>query len=62
MAMHDYQKMGAETLKKLLVEAYRHKEGLIKVIQVLPSDEKQEKLEKLGLIIDRLKYQIEGRK
>ena len=62
MAMHDYQKMGAETLEKLLVEAHRHKEELIKVIQVLPSDDNQEKLEKLGLIIERLKYQIEGRK
>ena len=62
MAMHDYQKMGTETLEKLLVKAWELKEGMAVVVQDLPSDENQEKMERLGLVIDRLKYQIEGRK
>jgi len=62
MAMHDYQKMGTDTLEKLLVDAYKKKEKMLWAIKVLPSDENQEKLEKLGLIIERLKFQIEGRR
>jgi len=60
--MHDYQKMGTETLEKLLAKACELKDEMAIAVQVLPSDENQEKLEKLGLVIDRLKYQIEGRK
>jgi len=62
VAMHDYQKMGAKTLEKLLAKASELKDEMAIAIQVLPSDENQDKLEKLGLVIDRLKYQIEGRK
>jgi len=62
MAMHDYQKMGTKTLEKLLIKACEEKKKMLWAVQVLPSDENQSKLEKLGLIIDRLKYQIEGRR
>ena len=60
--MIPYQKQGTEALEKLLAQGYEEKDKLEIIIQAFPSDENQEKLEKLGLIIDRLKYQIEGRK
>ena len=62
VAMHDYQKVGTKMLEKLLAKVYELKEAGAIAVQILPSDENQEKLEKLGLVIDRLKYQIEGRK
>ena len=61
MGMHDYQKMGVKTLEKLLVDGYNWKKEMILAVQKLPSDENQNKLEKLGFIIERLKQQIESR-
>jgi len=62
VAMHDYQKMGVKTLEKLLVEGSKLKNEMTMAVKVLPSNDNLEKLDKLGLIIEQLKYQIEGKK
>ena len=62
MNMIPYQKQSTNALEKILAQGYEERDKLEIIIQAFPSDENQIKFEKLGLIIERLKYQIEGRK
>jgi len=62
MGMIPYQQQSTKALEELLALGNEERDKLEIIIQAFPSDENQIKFEKLGLIIDRLKYQIEGRK